>query len=400
MITKLTGTEQIDIADDRAFSERTNVAAIAALANKRYSSGDTPANLSSWTAKVALALKNTNRARINMYGDSTTMGSGGALAQNSPPSLLAAELTRRGVPATASMFGMNFANMGLLTAFEPRLTGTGTIGQWTQLTGGKTFRMTTNAATLNYAPGYACDTIDLYHYVEPGNGSFTITIDGGATQFSTPTSGGLVSSQTINQNLAANIVLLPITIAGAPALHTITITNGAALNTEIHGFEAYTAAVGNVLIRNMGATGYTSADLAGAGWIAGIKFYLCDLTFLDIGINDWNNGLSLTSYIANIATIQSWIDASNAGTSTIYWTPTPTAFTAVVENTQRPFVQALRDAAGTNKVLMDWWQYLFDLGGYAALQPAGIYTDTLHPSALGNLQIAKMFANSLVANPR
>lgn len=170
----------------------------------RYLKNRTPANLKNWTTKLTRMMRFSERPRFNLYGDSITLGFGGALQKNSPGQRLAEELTRRGFAARAHLFGIN-SSMASHSAFDPRFAFTGTWGAWDAIAGagGAAMRCTSASGTVTYSPGYAFDSIEVWYVrntVPSGSGgSMTITIDGGATQFSTPTSGGLVSTQTISQ---------------------------------------------------------------------------------------------------------------------------------------------------------------------------------------------------------
>ncbi len=367
-------------------------------AGSSYLLNASPANLHFWSSKLNRMLRYGERPRVNLYGDSTTLGSGGVLQKNSPGERLALELTRRGIAAHASLFGMPMATGAALGAFEPRLTFSGTWSPWGETQGSSPRRAASPSASLSYAPGYACDSFSLFWFrggLFGNEGAMTISVNGGATLFSTPTSGGLVSSQTISVVGADATQELVITV---PSLgnHTLTITNGATGQILVFGIEAYDSTTGCVLVRCMGSPSLTSRDLVTTSRRQNIWQMPCDLSVLSTGINDWTTAAPVATYAANLATLIGDMRI-NSISDVLFWTPPGSDPATVSTAVQSSYVNAMKAAAGNTVVVADLWQRYSDLGGYAALGPpaAGYYNDALHPSAYGNLDIARFLAAAL-----
>ena len=256
---------------------------------------------------------------------------------------------------------------------------------------------------MTYAPGTSGNAFSLFWFrggLFGSEGSMTITVDGGATLFSTPTSGGQVTSQTLSVAGAAGIQELVITVATA-GVHTLTVTNGATLQIELVGVECYDTTAGSVLIRCLGSPGLTSTDLTVVSRRQSTWAMPCELSLLSVGINDWNTGVLVATYASNLATLNTDMTI-NSISDVMYWTPPPSDFNSVALAVQKPYVEAMRTAAGSTVVIADLWQRYVDFGGYAALgqAAAAYYNDALHPSALGNTDIARFLANVLMRDGR
>lgn len=365
-----------------------------------YVRNDTPANLGKFNARMRGLYDGTQTTlRINMYGDSLTHNSG-----NYPQSIAARMkpmFEALGFAVSDHQFGITSSTAGT-TAYDARFSGfTGTWGAWTDLPGGKTFRCTSASGTMTYSPGVAFDTIDVYwHRNTSGNGAggdMTITVDGGATSFTTPTSGGSVTTQTISQAGAASIQKTTVTVASG--VHTVTITNGATGNIEMYGFEAYKVATPTVFLRTMGANAYSTVN-----WVANsipVRMYdlaiTADMTLLSLGANDTRVPTSLSTYLANLATLRASIVAASTS-NVMFWTWTPEITTTRSWAYQKTYVDTMITAAGSDTVLADLWQRYVDMGGQEALASAagGYYSDTLHPSSFGNLDIARFLFDAML----
>lgn len=372
---------------------------------------NSPANLAAWTKSLNSMIKTGSHPRINMMGDSITFGAGSVLLKNSPTGVLASQLSARGLPATTSVFGMQLGTSAAVTTYEPRLVFTGTWGPWSDIAGGKTFRSTTAAGTETFTPGYSHDTADFYWLRGglSGGGGMTITLlDGSNFSWSTflaggggpIASGGPVNTVTISQASGTqNIMKTTLTYASAGS-RAIVITNAGTGNIETYGIEAYTAATGNILIREMGNPGYTSTLLVSTGWLLGILSMPNELSILNIGRNDFGNGISTTTYAANLATLNSNM-AANGG-SIVYWTWPPSAISDTPTATQLLYINTMLAAAGTTIPVYNLWQRWENLGGQEALAlaVAGYYNDGLHPSDFGNYELSQWLAKALLRDPQ
>lgn len=376
-----------------------------------YVTNRTPANLKFWTKTLIRLLQYDECPRINMYGDSITSGSGGGYQKNSVSARLAGELTRRGIPAYANLFGI-VANSATTATYDPRFAFTGTWGAWTQLAGGGgTFRCTSNAGTLTYTPGFSHNTVNIFWYRGGGlgnEGNMTISlVDGSNFSWATyvasgggfVASGGATASTTISFVGAASIMRTEITFAAAGSRQT-RITNDTTKDIEIYGIEAFDSTAPAVLIRSMGSSGYTSTNLATGGWLLGILGMPCELSMLNVGRNDPNTPISTSTYAANLTTLYNNITA-NGISDVLYWTWPPSAISDTSLAVQQQYTDVMRTAAGSTIVVADLWQRWTDRGGQAALaaSAAGYYNDTIHPSAMGNYDIGAFLADAIMWPP-
>jgi hypothetical protein len=373
-----------------------------------YVSNRNVANLATFTKKLQRVFVNAEPCYINMCGASETIGVGATYAKYGPPALLAARLAERGIPASSNKFGL-YSTAAATNTLDPRLVFTGTVAGWTDLPGGKTMRITTNAGSVTYTPhfngAFQWDVCDVYWYknsVAGGSGGdFDITVDAGGTNFSTPTSGGSVATQTISTLGTLNQGVNKTTVTAASlGTHTISATrNDASNNVEIIGFEPRNSAIGTVLVRDFGFSGYTSTNYNAATINAGLlnANFASSLTTCSLGINDWANSIVLATYASNIATILANI-ASNGSPSILLMTPPPSATSVSTEAVQQTYVDALITAGSTTKVIADLWRRYVARGGQAALATTvgGYYNDTLHPNAWGNSDISQFLAETIL----
>lgn len=364
-----------------------------------YVIGRTPANLGRFWRRLRRTLEQpADFTRINLLGDSITLGSGGDFQRNSISEKLAALFRSKGLVTRAFKHGLHGSAAGTAT-FDSRYAFSGTWGDWGQL---PMSRCTSASGTLTYTPGYSHDTVDVLWYRDTvgngGGGDMTITVDGGATNFSTPTSGGSVASETISQSGAASLQKTTVTIASA-GTHAITITNGASNNIQIYGFEAYNVSEPTVIIRNMGISGYTSS-LWNVSQINSALFnaaLTADLTMLNLGSNDTRSLTVLGTYSANIAATRASVDALSTS-SVLYWTWPPEVISGgTALATQQSYVDALIAAGGVNTVVVDVWRRWVDAGGQEALATnmGGLYDDTIHPNSCGSHEIADLLFDTI-----
>lgn len=379
---------------------------IAEADTKFYVSNLNADNLAVFTKKAQRVFGNNEPLYINMLGDSTTIGIGGILSKFGPPAQLAARFAERGIPASSNRFGL-YSSAAATTTLDPRIVFTGTWAGWTALPGGPSMRCTVDGGTVAYTPTIIWDVMDVYWYRDTtgtnGGGNMVITVDAGATNFSTPTSGGSVSTQTISQTGAGSVQKTTVTAASL-GTHSLTVTRNDATNhIQMYGFEPRNSAVGTVLIRDAGFTGYTSTNwnvstLNNALLNANL---LSQLTLWSIGVNDWANSIVLATYVTNIAATLSNV-AANGSPSVMLWTPPPSSVSTAAITIQQTYVDALIAAGGTTMVIADLWRRYQDRGGQAKLASAvdGYYNDLLHPNAWGNYELSRFLYEAVMWSPR
>lgn len=367
-----------------------------------YIRNDTAANMGKFHIRLQRLLNGDDTLlRINLFGDSLTHGSGGVLYRNSIGARLATLFRDLGFAVSDNKFGIASTAAATIT-YDPRYAITGTNDAYQPLPGGLSWRLKSSGAKLTYSPGVSFDTAVVKWFRDTsgngGGGNMIITVDGGATNFTTPTSGGSVATQTISQSGAASIQDLVITIASA-GVHTIEVTNDVTGNIEIFGFEYYTAATPTILIRTMGFSGYTSTNYVANN--IPVRMYdtalTGDLSLFCLGDNDAFNGTALATYSANLATLKASLTA--LGTASILgWTWPPADVATYPAATQKSYVDAFIAAMGSNVLLCDLYQRYVDLGGQELLSitTGGYYKDTIHPSAFGNMDIAAFLFGAMM----
>lgn len=396
-------------ANNQAASTAFVANAVVVPVQPTYFTNATPTNLKQTATAINFMFKTTPAfPRIHLYGDSLTKGAGGVNQKFSPGQRIAEELTRRGINAICTMFADDFSTTAQVTTWEPRLVFTGSWGPWTQIPGGKTFLCTSNAGTMTYTPGYSHDVIDVYWYRGSDNGavgSMTLTLgDGGTFDWATflasggssIASGSGVTTVTISQTGTTNWMRTRITRAVA-ATSSLVATNGATNNIEIAGIEPFLSTVSTMLVRSMGSTGQSSTYLTVTTSVSFMFQMPCEVAVLCIGRNDLANGVNLATYTTTLATIRANMVAA-LSSDAVFWTWPPSAIADTSKANQQAYTDVMRSAAGTNTVLADLWQRYEDLGSEEVLNPAGWYSDTIHPNAFGNYDVAEFLVRTLLHN--
>lgn len=361
-----------------------------------YIGNDRPANLTKFQARLnGMIIGTFSSVRINIIGDSHSSSAGVALASNSLGARMAADFTALGFSGVHSRLGLYQDSIALTQTFYPRWAFTGAgWGPWQALPGGKSARTTGSGEKLVDSPGYSFDKYLFYYYQDPANGSVTITVDGGATSFSTPSSGGSVTTQTLSQAGTAGIVTLLITIASA-GVHTVEFTQSSGA-IQIYGGEAYTSTAKTVFVRSMGYVGYSSVNYVANNIPSRFTdpALYADLIFACIGDNDFFNSVSLATYATNIATLKTNL-LQPATASLVFWTWPPAAVSYGAISVQQGYVNAFLAGAGTNVLTVNLFQRYLDIGGGPVELPER-YFDLIHTNAFGTLDEEKMLLNAVL----
>ncbi|TPL98327.1 SGNH/GDSL hydrolase family protein [Mesorhizobium sp. B2-3-10] len=325
---------------------------------------------------VAASKAGLGRAKILCVGDSTTAGSGGQVVSNSYPDKL------KNLLASDGAYQNNrFSDANLALSFDTRISyGAGWATNGTKCLGGSTYRNSTTSNPIVFTPLTAFDSVDIYLYAAS---SVNVTIGGGTTVTVSGGGGGAIYKKTVT-----------VAQAGLPAgIYPVSIV---AVGDAVYaGADCYVASTG-IDVLNVGASGYTSTDLATTLYsVASVLPTIAPhLTIINVGINDYNNAspVSEATYKANV---QALIDAAqNAGSDVQLVIPNRIGSSNAANEVA--FQQYIRDLVTLNGL-----QPALDvgsvLGTYAAANAAGYMNDTLHPSSAGYTLIAQMFYNALRA---
>lgn len=337
-------------------------------------------NTPKWRSAKARVMAGSSTAKILMIGDSTTYGYGAvgggqstAITAANFPTRMGQRLTTLGVNSVnSSWFGAGAASPNDRVGGDSRLTiGGGTSYNGSVYTCGGSFYTIPGSGTMAFAPSQTVDTFVIYYATYPGNGTFSWKFNSGtATQINTSAAGG-VTKAIVTGTLGAN---------------TLNLT-GVSGNSLIMGIDAYNSTAPAVLVSNAGWFGSSSVawnQTSGANWDAPYTIQNLikpDLTIIDLGINDWNGAVAISTYTANI---QALITAAISNGDVILKTPVPSNPTGHASiASQQQYVSALYALSASNNIpVIDayarWQSY-----GVSNPSPLSLYYDDLHPNATG-----------------
>lgn len=328
----------------------TSPSAIAALNNN--------AALLMPKTRIALAAvrNGTRNARFGHGGDSTTFGVGsngtnvGDLAAKSYVAQLSAMLnnpTATGLNAHRNSFCGDQGVFQTL-ANDGRVTS---LGSFTQSMARKSLggaALTASASTpLTFAPGVTTDTINVW-----GINGFTtqsninVAVNGITSPTTVSQNGGTQGLQLVSKTVTSGTNVLNVFQSGSPG------------GIYLVAAEMYDSTKKWVSLMNAGWSGAVAADLADTTDVVSpgnaVGLFNFDTFFLNIGINDWVNATSLTSFAASVTTIVTNLQA--AGVDVVIMTPLQSASSSVATATQQGYVNVLSTIANAkNCVLLDLW---------------------------------------------
>lgn len=361
------------------------------------SSSSSAGNLDTWNTALKAVKANTASTRILCLGDSTTFGNGsnssstGDFTLANYPTHLATLFNNASINAHRNSF-MGFAISGQASPAinDGRLAMT-TWGYASGVSlGGEFIFNSSNARILNFTPDKNVDTFNLFYPINGntgGWGTLVFNIDGG-------------TNTNINENTGAVPRLSTASInTGAVSSHTLQVGTSGSANTFFQGAEAYDSTQKWVSIINSGWSGSKSGDWNASttgGWEPNqantVSTISPSLTIMALGINDWNNSVSVAAYKANM---QALITAYLAIGSVVLWTPPPSNPSGSVPYvTQGQFVAAMQQLAVSNNLpIVDIWT---TWGTWANANSNGWMYDNLHPNGTGYGVIAQAIYNGIV----
>lgn len=333
-------------------------------------------------AKVASG----SRARLLIYGDSTTVGAGagtstanlsGARALNWP-TRLAAALTAVGIPAyNDSLVGdQNVSAFATYTNYDPRLSLTNFSASSLLTLGRAAWRAATLGANLAFTPAMTFDRFDIITASTTGTGSFTVNVDGGATL------------ATVNTTSGGGNVVQKTTVSCTRGTHTINCTTTSATQVYIIAIIPYDSTVGGLDIIQAGWYGGKMVDFASSNdqWNCANSNILGqiapDISIVQLTINDSTTETSPSSFASSLATVDSALGAASG--AVMLMTGIPSGNAQATNGQLASILSAVCARANAQgRVLADLDARC---GSYAAMNDAGWMTDTQH----GN---AKMYAD-------
>lgn len=364
---------------------------------KTQGSGGTsaPANTRNWTAanfpKVAAGLARvragTGRMRIACSpGDSTTSGINATRLTSGPAAMAAQLATSWGVPVSTNSIigaGASGTTAAAVTAHDSRITSTGSPIASSANYGGNTLRLA--AATQSWILAFAqCDTIELYWDTGPGNGTFTLYLDGVSQGVQNCTGGSYVVNKTTLSGLA-------------DTTHTITFEWASGTTFMIGGI-GYRSSVKAVDVINGGWPSSTTVNWNTSTGISPRDGWLkigADLSIIATGINDENASADpATTFITNETALVTYGQGTVSSDVMLlvpnWWTGGASVAT---QQAYEAAILAISDSKAAPcydfRTLYPSWQALQDAGGMGG--------NTIHPNATGYSLLWTPMAQALAA---
>lgn len=360
------------------------IASTGKLGVNNYSS----AFMKRWQQYLAAIRNNSSSGRVACIGDSHTMGYDSATTGYtnarlySYPTGLSSVLNDFGLNTQSDNFFGNANVSGTYNDYDPRLVlGTGVVNNNGTSLGGFFFVLPSGSSALAFTPGTTFNRVTIYYYAYSGGGSFTVDVGGSA--IGSPTS----------TNATAQVKAVTITVPDSSTIVNFTQSSGASV--FIVGASCWTSSVSQVHILNMGWSGSTSADWARTAFPAdpanAIAAVAPEFAFINLGCNDYINGTSTTLLTSNLVTL---IGKLKPNTSVCLIVPTPSAISIKPLAFQQTYRDAILAAGvATNTPVID---LMARRESYEIASAFGLYSDTIHGSTFGNLDVSNLAADIIL----
>lgn len=323
---------------------------------------------------IAKILDGSSNATCLTAGDSTTSGATGPkIKSKSFPSALAKALTAAGIQSSSnnSIFGSaGVASVAAYTAYNPYL-GTPSAG-WIQNSntslGGKIWSNSTDTGAWPFSPPEKFDTIDIWYFQNTGNGVFTVDVG-----------GAVLSGGTINTAGVSALIKATVSTGAAAAIQTLNLKRSSGA-VYIVGVDCYDSTAKSLRVFNAGWSSSTSIDWTNGGSapyapLNAIATIAPDILNINIGINDWNGGISVDDYLTNIQKI---ITAAKPTSAIILSGPMQSdPGTYASESRQNQFIDGLLSLAKTNQICFTNLTNLLG-GSYVKANALGLMYDQRH----------------------
>ncbi len=311
---------------------------------------------------VAKTLAGNADTIVSIAGDSTTQGFDASSFSTTYPSVLASLLTVAGYPAQAE------------SRFGPVVTGatagTGdaqlSIGSGWASAGVQSIQFWTNSTSTNALVFTTLTTItgfDIY-YFDGASGTFQVTVDGSTVDTITLGNTGVMVKKTYT------------TSSGTHALGVVRTAG----SVSFMGWTLRNSAAKQIIIHNLGVSGSKSGDWSPGGGTnpqAVLALTAAHLIIINLGINDWDNGIPPATYLSNMQSLR----AAVSPPSDVLWMyPVPTVTSQASIATQQAIgAQIYFMASSHNDIGLDMTKRWVSQANSAALYNA----DGVHPNDSG-----------------
>lgn len=368
----------------------------------------TPTLFPAYKPAVAASRAGSTRTLILMAGDSTTAGEWGGnpaaagltngAHRSAVPAKLSALFIASGLPDVgreAFGFPNNALNAAGFKGYNPDAV---LAGNWQNQSsasslGGNLIATgdpgNGNGDTLGlYDPAGVYDRLEVFYpKLDPGsfaaNGSenlevaFNDVVVGNFNQHVGPTGVG------------SSVFTGTPPPSGTQAGITIANRDGGRQGYLIGAIASRSASKG-VMALNVGVSGQTTADFVNTSqpWhtLKALALVPARLATFCFGINDWQNGISLDAYAANLGTM---VDAANAaGMDAMLIAPNRTDTAITAQATQDSYAARMQQVATAKGVAFLDIATLPNMATYAQANAAGLMGDGRHPNAAGYAVIA------------
>jgi lysophospholipase L1-like esterase len=354
----------------------------------------TGTNLANWQAALAAQERGVSNAVIGCLGDSTVAGQGATsneLASNAKSLSWPTQLARL-IPngSWSSVWGDNnvTAAAGHVHSYDARLDRSGWTINYIEASGtlcGGFFKGHPAANSSSFTPTNAIDTIEVWYAQSPGNGIFTIDVDGGAP--------------LATVNCAGSNAFMKATARCALGAHTINVerTSGNANDVYLTGLRAYDSAVKEVSIYNLGGCRWGTADFVVESdpWstLPAVTAIAPNLVIFEAGIiNDWDDKIPLPTFASRIKTVIDALKAIHCDVILMSVAPSKAGVFASYA-TQEAYVASMKTLAyETDVPFIDVWNL------FGGTWQEGAMFDSLHPNRVGYELIAG-YARAAILNP-
>jgi hypothetical protein len=327
---------------------------------------------------------------IAVLGDSLNAGHGSGTGTNGftgaralTPSRRMAEILNKGVVAAQEIGIFGSAGAGAEYAnYDSRVSlGSG----WATTSAGPGGGYYDNSTTLNalaFTPTQSFDTIVFWYGQASGYATFTVDVDGGA------------ALATVNAANATGAMIKQ-TVSCTLGTHTINFKRtGTGTFARIMGVTVYNSASKVLDIWNLGIAGATVATLNQTAnpWSPRNAYVAMAAStyLLDIGMNDWIGGTSLTQFAADYEAL---VVALLTQSDVIIVNPSPRAVAGT------PLATQLLYASIIDGIAQKYDLPFIDLRAYFETQETanalGEYYDITHPNSIGYALKGDLFAKAL-----